>query len=85
VVLAAAMIGKIKTVTQIVAISSAFLEPVLQWIVKLIVEAVSDGTIAWRYDIMPITWVAFALSLVMTVWSGIDYIKTYWKYLDPEK
>lgn len=85
VVLAAAMIGKIKTVTQIVAISSAFLEPVLQWIVKLIAEAVSDGTIAWRYDIMPITWAAFALSLVMTVWSGIDYIKTYWKYLDPEK
>ena len=85
VVLAAAMIGKIKTVTQIVAISAAFLEPVLQWIVKLIAEAVSGGTVAWRYDIMPITWVAFALSLVMTVWSGIDYIKTYWKYLDPEK
>ena len=85
VVLAADTLGKIKTVTQIVAISAAFLEPVLQWVIKLIVEAVKNESVAWRYDIMPITWIAFALSLVMTLWSGIAYIKGYWKYLDPEK
>ena len=22
---------------------------------------------------------------IMTLWSGIDYLKTYWKFLDPEK
>ena len=85
VVLAAGTLGKIKTVTQIVAISAAFLEPVVQWIAKMVVEVASNEPVAWRYDIMPITWAAIALSLVMTVWSGISYLKSYWKYLDPEK
>ena len=85
VVLAANMLGKIKTVTQIVAISTVFLEPVLQWVTKLIAEAVSGQAIAWRYDILPLTWISVALSLVMTLWSGIAYIKGYWKYLDPQK
>ena len=85
VVLAANILGKVKTVTQVVAISTVFLEPVVQWITKLIVEAIVGGTVAWRYDILPLTWISIALSLVMTVWSGIAYIKGYWKYLDPEK
>ena len=33
----------------------------------------------------PLTWVTTAAMVVMTLWSGIDYIKTYWKYIDPEK
>ena len=85
VVLAAQILGKIKTVTQIVAISTVFLEPVLQWVTKLIAEAVTGHAIAWRYDILPLTWISVALSLVMTLWSGIAYIKGYWKYLDPQK
>ena len=86
VVLAAQMLGKIKTVAQIIAIATVFLEPVAQWIVKLIAEAIKGETIAtWRYDILPLTWISLAFSLVMTVWSGISYIKDYWKYLDPEK
>ena len=85
VVLAANMLGKVKTVTQVVAISTVFLEPVLQWITKLIAEAVVGHPLAWRYDILPLTWVTIALSLVMTVWSGVAYIKGYWKYLDPQK
>ncbi|MBE6534419.1 MAG: CDP-diacylglycerol--glycerol-3-phosphate 3-phosphatidyltransferase [Ruminococcaceae bacterium] len=85
VVLAANILGKVKTVTQVVAISTVFLEPVVQWIIKLIVEAIVCGPVAWRYDILPLTWISIALSLVMTLWSGIAYIKGYWKYLDPEK
>ena len=85
VVLAANMLGKIKTVTQIVAISTVFLEPVVQWITKLVAEAIVGHSLAWRYDILPLTWISVALSLVMTLWSGIAYIKGYWKYLDPEK
>ena len=85
VVLAANMLGKVKTVTQIVAISTTFLEPVVQWITKLITEAIVGHSVYWRYDIMPLTWISIALSLVMTVWSGVAYIKGYWKYLDPEK
>lgn len=85
VVLAANMLGKVKTVTQMVAISTTFLEPVVQWITKLITEAIVGHSVYWRYDIMPLTWISIALSLVMTVWSGVAYIKGYWKYLDPEK
>ena len=83
-VLAASMIGKVKTVTQIIAIATVFLEPVVQWIAKLITEAVV-GPVEWRYDILPLSWITIALSLVMTVWSGISYLKAYWKYLDPQK
>ena len=85
VVVAANMLGKIKTVTQIVAISTVFLEPVVQWVVKLIAEAVTGQTLAWRTDIIPLTWASIALSLVMTIWSGMNYIVECWKYLDPEK
>ncbi len=85
VVVAANSLGKIKTVTQIVAISTVFLEPVVQYVVRLIAEAVTGQTLAWRTDIIPLSWAAIALSLVMTVWSGVNYLKSYWKYLDHEK
>lgn len=85
VVLAANMLGKLKTVTQIVAISTVFLEPVLQWIARLITEAIVGHSVFWRYDILPLSWFTMIASLVMTVWSGISYIKSYWKYLDTEK
>ena len=85
VVVAANILGKVKTVMQIVAISSLFLEPVLQWAFKLTVEATGGSLANWRYDILPISWISITLSVVMTVWSGIGYIKDCWKYLDPEK
>ena len=79
IVIAANNLGKIKTVSQIVAICSVFIEPVLQWIVRIIFNA------DWRTDIVPITWVSIAFMMFMTVWSGVNYIMAYWKYLDPEK
>ena len=85
VVVAANMLGKIKTVTQIVAISTVFLEPVLQWVLRISIEAATGKTLAWRTDILPLTWASIALSLVMTIWSGLNYIIACWKYLDPEK
>lgn len=85
IVVAANSLGKIKTVTQIVAISTVFLEPVVQVVVKLIAEAIVGEKLFWRTDIIPLSWISIALSLVMTVWSGVNYLKSYWKYLDPEK
>jgi CDP-diacylglycerol--glycerol-3-phosphate 3-phosphatidyltransferase len=79
IVIAANNLGKIKTVSQIVAICTVFIEPVLQWIVRLIFNA------DWRTDIVPLTWVTILFMMFMTVWSGINYIMAYWKYLDPEK
>ena len=85
IVVAANNLGKIKTVTQIVAISTVFLEPVVQFVTKLIAQAITGETLMWRTDIIPLSWATIALSLVMTVWSGVNYLKSYWKYLDPEK
>ncbi|MBO5203225.1 MAG: CDP-diacylglycerol--glycerol-3-phosphate 3-phosphatidyltransferase [Clostridia bacterium] len=85
IVIAANSLGKIKTVSQIVAISTVFLEPVVQAIAKLIAELITGDTLAWRTDIIPLTWASILFSVVMTVWSGVNYIKSYWKYLDPQK
>ena len=85
IVVAANILGKIKTVSQIVAISVVFLEPVLQLIIKFVVGLILGETLVWRTDIIPLTYISIAFCLVMTVWSGINYIASYWKYLDPEK
>lgn len=71
IVVAANMLGKIKTVSQIVCIMAALLEPVL--------AKVSFLSLFGYY---PITVISSLITLIMTVWSGVVYIKTYWKYLD---
>ena len=72
IVVAANMLGKIKTVTQIIYIVCAFLEPV---VFELI--GITD------YHIL--TYVTMAAMTIFTVWSGINYLAAYWKYLDPNK
>ena len=85
IVVAANYLGKTKTVSQIVAVSTVFLEPVLQYVIKVVIEAISGDKLFWRTDIVPLSWLTILFSLVMTVWSGLNYILAYWKYLDPEK
>lgn len=85
VVVAANILGKVKTVTQIVAVSTVFLEPVVQYIARLIAGAIVGEPVAWRTDIIPLSWISILLSLVMTLWSGINYLKAYWKYIDADK
>ena len=85
IVVAANSLGKIKTVSQIVAVSTVFLEPVVQYVTRMIAEAVSGKELIWRTDIVPLSWATIAFCLVMTVWSGMNYIMAYWKYLDPQK
>lgn len=71
IVVAANMLGKVKTVSQIVCVMAALLEPVLARI----------GILSFL-SYYPITIISFLITLVMTVWSGIVYVKTYWKYMD---
>ncbi|MBQ8331588.1 MAG: CDP-diacylglycerol--glycerol-3-phosphate 3-phosphatidyltransferase [Clostridia bacterium] len=85
IVVAANMLGKVKTVSQIVAVSTVFLEPVVQLAARWIGEAITGECLAWRTDIVPLTWASILFCLVMTVWSGMNYILSYWKYLDPQK
>ncbi len=92
IVVAANKLGKIKTVSQIVAISTAFLEPVVQKGILIILGAfdvpefprwLAVGSLSIR--LVPLTWLSLAFCVVMTIWSGLNYIKSYWKYLDPQK
>ena len=71
IVVAANMLGKIKTVSQIVCVMAVLLEPVLAGVSFLSL-----------FEYYPITLISSLITLVMTVWSGVVYIKTYWKYLD---
>lgn len=82
IVIAANSLGKIKTVSQIVFISTVFLEPVVEFIVELLVGGAENNAI---HGIYPLTWLTMIFTVVMTVWSGVNYIAAYWKYLDPEK
>ena len=81
IVIAANYLGKIKTVSQIVCVCTVFLEPVVEYLIELIIP--TDRYIL--HGIYPLTWLTMAFTVVMTVWSGVNYIKSYWKYLDPEK
>ena len=83
VVIAANMLGKIKTVSQIVFICTALLEPVVEFVVESWI--IPYGTQYFLHGVYPLTWASMVFTLVMTLWSGINYIKAYWKYLDPEK
>ena len=71
IVVAANMLGKVKTVSQIVCVMAALLEPVLAKVGFL-----------FFLGYYPITVISSAVTLVMTVWSGVVYIKTYGKYMD---
>lgn len=77
VVIAASMLGKIKTVTQIVSVATILLEPVVIGGVFSLFGA--------EYPFPFLSYITIAVMVVMTVWSGIDYIKSYWHYLDPSK
>ncbi len=80
VVVPANMLGKIKTVMQIVCVCAAFIEPVLYSI-----PALAEVLPAWMSEYPPLTCVAGALMIVFTIWSGINYFVGMWKYLDPQK
>ena len=73
IVVAANMLGKIKTCTQIACVICCIAEPVIY-------EQLGMAT-----DLLPVSLATSALMLVFTLWSGIHYIAAYWKYLDPEK
>ena len=71
-VIAASWLGKVKTTLQMTCIMTVFLEPVL-----LPFRIFTD------YHLL--SYILIAMMSVMTVWSGIDYMIKYWKYLDPKK
>ena len=71
-VIAAGKLGKIKTVTQMVCMLTCLLEGILPAVTPLDTH-------------MALSYLTTAVMTVMTLWSGLDYFRAYWKYLDPQK
>ncbi len=80
IVLAAGMLGKIKTVFQMTFIMTALLEPVLYYVLGLLIPMPG-----WLTNYPPLTLLSMAGVLVFTVWSCISYFRGGGKYIDPEK
>lgn len=76
VVVAANMLGKIKTCTQIACIIVCIVEPSLYSLIPGCEKVAA---------ILPASIATTALMTIFTLLSGINYLRSYWKYLDPEK
>jgi CDP-diacylglycerol--glycerol-3-phosphate 3-phosphatidyltransferase len=76
IVVAANMLGKIKTCVQIACVVICILE-------RAIYAAIDNPPAFAEY--LPASLVLSVLMLIFTLWSGINYIASYWKYMDPEK
>jgi len=69
-VISASWLGKVKTTVQCIAIVVIILEPLVNIFLP-------------SYNLYILSWLGVALMTLFTVWSGVDYIKTYWKYINP--
>ncbi len=69
VVIAASFYGKAKTFSQCIWAMIVMLEPVLLPFVPY----------------SALTWVSTVVMTILTILSGVDYMKTYWSYMDPGK
>ena len=76
IVIAANMLGKIKTCTQIACVIICILE-------RAIYAALENPPAFAAY--LPLSLLLTVLMLVFTLWSGINYIASYWRYMDPAK
>ena len=77
IVVAASMLGKIKTVSQIVGICFILLEPV---VITPVLRTVIPATPEYFFS-----YICMIVLTVTTAVSGFDYIKSYWKYIDSNK
>jgi CDP-diacylglycerol--glycerol-3-phosphate 3-phosphatidyltransferase len=76
IVIAANMLGKIKTCTQIACVVLCILEPVVYG---------NIDALGFLNAYLPLSIISTAAMAFFTLWSGINYIASYWKFLDPQK
>ena len=74
-VVAANMLGKIKTVTQIACICVLFIEPLVDALICHI-----DPTFFFAH-LYPLSYLLIGAMLIFTIWSGANYIKGGWKFI----
>lgn len=81
VVIAANKLGKVKTVTQIVFVMVALLEPVVfGWFFRWI-----WAPLGYVSDFKILTYASLIVMAVMTVWSGLAYFKAYFPLINSNK
>ena len=73
------MIGKIKTVTQMIAIIFILFEPLFIIIISKLFSGISDT--ALNTSVITIGNVLFAICVIMTIISGLDYMIRNKEYL----
>lgn len=73
IVIAASWAGKVKTCAQIVSVCIILLEPVVFAWLPFMVE--------WK----PLSYTGIATMVFFTLYSGIQYFRAYWPYLDTNK
>ena len=78
IVIAASFFGKCKTVTQITAVVIMFLEPVFAWLISYL--GIDFLTAIFANSIL--SYIAMALMGIVTLASGIDYLKSYLPYIN---
>lgn len=78
-VVAANILGKLKTLSQVVCIGALLIEPLLD---ALITYFLPDYCL---HGVYPITILFMCIVLVMTVWSGYNYLKGGWKFIATDK
>ena len=78
IVVAASIFGKIKTVSQMVGTVLIILEPALPMVIK-------NSVVSYIADNHIISYIAMAIMAFTTIFSGIDYLKAYMPYIDPNK
>ena len=71
-VIAAAMLGKIKTFSQSVCI-----------IYMLVSDVVFPPSLGFVFEYHIIDYVCLIFTVVMTIISGLQYMQKYFKYIDP--
>lgn len=72
IVVAAAWLGKVKTTLQMICIVCILLEPVV-----LPFKPFTE----WHL----LSYITMAAMVIMTIWSGADYMKAYWPYITATK
>ena len=77
-VVAANMLGKIKTVSQIISICVLFIEPLVN---ALIVHLAGEYALATVY---PVSFFFVGVTLIFTVLSGVNYLKGGWKHISTD-
>ena len=78
IVVAASLLGKIKTVSQMVGTVAIILEPAIPMVIR-------HGAVSFICDNHILSYVCMAVMAFTTLFSGIDYLKAYMPYIDSNK